>query len=149
MPIFFREAEWNPFRELDDLQRRMDRLFRERFGVERVPWRAGVYPPVNISEDHNHYFVRAEIPGVTPQDLEIEVKDRHLVIRGERKVHQTATEVNYHRREREHGIFRRVVTLPGPVNPDKVEAACKDGILTIRLAKPEEVKPRQIKVQSA
>lgn len=149
MPIFFREAEWNPFRELEDLQRRMDRLFRERFGVERVPWRAGVYPPVNISEDQDHFYVRAEIPGVTPQDLEIEVKDRQVVLRGERKVPQTTKEVNYHRREREHGIFRRVVTLPGPVNPDKVEAACKDGILTIRLAKPEEVKPRQIKVQSA
>jgi HSP20 family protein len=149
MPIIFRETGWNPFRELEDLQRRMDRLFRESYGVERLPWRAGVYPPVNISEDHDHYYIRAELPGVAAQDLEIQVKDRHVVLRGERKIPAAAKEVNYHRRERESGIFRRVVTLPGPINPDKVEAACRDGILTITLAKPEEVKPRQIKVKGA
>jgi HSP20 family protein len=149
MPIIFREPEWDPFRELEQLQQRMDRLFRQSYGVERAPWRVGVYPLVNISEDQDHIYVRAELPGVKPEDLEIHIKDKNLVIRGERKVAGAEKDVNFHRRERESGFFRRVVTLPGPVNPDKVEAACKDGILTIKLAKPEEVKPRQIKITGA
>jgi HSP20 family protein len=149
MAIIFREPEWDPFRELEQLQRRMDRLFRQSYGIERFPWRVGVYPLVNISEDHDHIYVRAELPGVKPEDLEIHIKDNNLVIRGERKIAGAEKEVNFHRRERESGFFRRVVTMPGPANPDKVEATCKDGILTIKLAKPEEVKPRQIQVKSA
>jgi HSP20 family protein len=149
MPIIFREPEWDPFRELEQLQRRMDRLFRQTLGAERLPRQVGVYPLVNISEDQDNIFVRAELPGVKPEDLEIQLKDRNLAIRGERKIPAEEKEVNFHRRERESGFFRRVISLPAPVNPDKVEAACKDGILTIKLAKPEEVKPRQIQVQSA
>jgi HSP20 family protein len=149
MATFFRDPEWEPFRELENLQRRMDRLFRQSYGLEPTPWRVGVYPPVNISEDHENIYVRAELPGVQAQDLEIHLKDKSLVIRGERKIAGADKEVNFHRRERESGFFRRVVTLPGPVNADNVEASCKDGILTIKLAKPEEVKPRQIQVKSA
>lgn len=149
MPSFFLDPEGEPFRELENLQRRMDRLFRQTYGLEAAPWRVGVYPPVNISEDPDHIFIRAELPGVKAQDLEIHLKDKSLVIRGERKIAGAEKEVNFHRRERESGFFRRVVTLPGPVNADKVEATCKDGILTVKLAKPEEVKPRQIQVKSA
>ncbi len=146
---FFGEPEWDPFRELEQLHRRMDRLFRETFSFDRPPRRGGVYPLVNISEDQDHFYVRAELPGVKPEDLEIQLRDKKLVIRGERRAADTDKEVNFHRRERESGFFRRAITLPGPVDPDKVEAVCKDGILTVRLAKPEEVKPRQIKVTSA
>jgi|UniRef100_A0A7C3SLU8 HSP20 family protein len=147
MPFFW-ETEWDPFRELEVLQRRMDRLFRLSFGFEPVPRRVGVYPLVNISEDRDYYYIRAELPGVKPEDLDIQIKNKSLVIRGERKIPGEGKEVNYHRRERESGFFRRVVTLPGRVDTNKVEATCKDGILTIKLAKPEEVKPRQIKIIS-
>lgn len=149
MSIIFREPEWDPFRELQRLQRQMDRLFQESFGIGRFPWRAGVYPLVNISEDRDYVYVRAELPGIKPGDLEIHIKDQNLIIRGERKIPSEEKDVNFHRRERESGFFRRVVSLPGPVNPDKVEATCKEGILTVKLAKPEEVKPRQIPVRSA
>jgi HSP20 family protein len=148
MPIILREPEWDPFRELDQLQRQMNRLFRQSYG-ERLPWRVGVYPLVNFSEDQDNVYVRAELPGVRPENLEIHIKDKNLVIRGERKIAGEEKEVNFHRRERESGFFRRVVTLPVPINPDKVEATCRDGILTVKMAKPEEVKPRQIKVTSA
>ncbi len=148
MPIFLRNPEWEPFRELENLQRRMDQLFRQSYGLTPT-WRVGVYPLLNISEDQDYIYVRAELPGVKAQDLEIHLKDKSLVIRGERKIAGQEKEANFHRRERESGFFRRVVTLPGPVNADKVEAACKDGILTIKLAKPEEIKPRQIQVKSA
>ncbi len=147
MAIFFREPGWHPLGELEQLQRRMDRLFRESFGTEWRPWRVGVYPPVNISEDRDHVFVRAELPGVQAADLEITLQDNSLILRGERKIPAEDKQVNYHRRERESGFFRRVMALPAQVRNDKVEASCKDGILTIKLAKPEAVKPRKIEVK--
>ena len=149
MPIIFREPCLNPLRELEQLQHRMDRLFQNAFGLERSPWRVGVYPLVNISEDRDHIFVRAELPGVKAADLEITIQDNSLILRGQRQIPTEEKQVNYHRRERESGFFRRVVALPSRVQADKVEATCKDGILTIKLAKPEEVKPRKIKVKVA
>jgi HSP20 family protein len=146
MPIFF---EGDPFQELDRLQRQMDSLFQNVAGRERYPRRVGVYPLVNISEDQDHIYVRAELPGVNPEDLEITIKEQHLVVRGQRKIPPEEKDVNYHRRERESGFFRRVLRLPAQVDPNKVEAACKDGVLTITLAKPEEVKPRTISVKGA
>lgn len=149
MPIFtFRESVLDPFREWQRLQRQMSRLFEGTFGPYLAPWRPGVYPLVNISEDQDHFYVRAELPGIKPEELEITIHDGNLILRGERKIPGEEKEVNYHRRERESGFFRRVVHLPGPVNPEKVTAAYKDGILTIQVAKPEEIKPRKIKVKS-
>ena len=147
MPIFFRGPGWSPPGELAQLQRRMDRLFQHAYGQEGHPERVGVYPLVNISEDHDHIFVRAELPGVQAADLEITLQDNSLILRGERKIPAEDKQVNYHRRERESGFFRRIVALPAQVRGDKVEAACKDGILTIKLAKPEEIKPRKIEVK--
>jgi HSP20 family protein len=147
MPIIFREPGLDPLRELEQLQRRMDRLFQNAFGLERSPWQVGVYPLVNISEDRDHLYVRAELPGVKAESLEITVQDSSLILRGERKIPTEEKQVNYHRREREAGFFRRVVALPARIQADKVEATCKDGILTIKLAKPEEVKPRKIQVK--
>jgi len=149
MPIIFREPGLDPLRELEQLQRRLNRVFQNVFGVERAPWRVGVYPLVNISEDRDHIYVRAELPGVKAADLEITVQDHSLILRGERKIPTEEKQVNYHRRERESGFFRRVLALPARVQADKVEATCKDGILTIQLAKPEEIKPRKIQVKVA
>lgn len=149
MPIFtFREPYWAPFREMERLQRQMGRLFEETYGPGLSLWRPGVYPLVNISEDHDNFYVRAELPGATPEDVEITIHAGNLILRGERKIPTEAKQVNYHRQERESGFFRRVLVLPGPVNPAKVEATFKDGILTIKLAKPEETKPRKIKVKA-
>jgi len=149
MPIIFREPGLDPLRELEQLQRRMDRLFQNAFGLERSPWRVGVYPLVNISEDRDHIYVRAELPGVKAEDLQITIQDNSLILRGERKIPTEEKQVNYHRRERESGFFRRVIAVPARIQADKVEATCKDGILTLKLAKPEEVKPRKIEVKVA
>ena len=86
MPIFFREPGWNPQGELEQLQRRMDRLFQDAYGREGRPGWVGVYPLVNISEDRDHIFVRAELPGVQAADLEITLQDNNLILRGERKI---------------------------------------------------------------
>ena len=147
MPIFFREPGWNPQEELEQLQRRMGRLFQDAYGREGCPGRVGVYPLVNISEDRDHILVRAELPGVQAADLEITLQDNSLVLRGERKIAAEDKQANYHRRERESGFFRRIIPLPGGVQGDKVEAFCKHGILTIKMAKPEAVKPRKIEVK--
>ena len=150
MPIFtFREPGWSPHQEMESLQRRMSRLFEETFGPGLALWRPGVYPLVNISEDHDYLYVRAELPGINPQEMEITVHEGNLILRGERKIPAEEKNVNYHRRERESGYFRRVVSLPAPVNPAKVDASYKDGILIVKLAKPEESKPRVIKVKSS
>jgi HSP20 family protein len=150
MPIFtFRDPPWDPFREMERLQREMSRLFENVYGPGQAPWRQGVYPLVNISEDRDHVYVRAELPGMNPKDLEITIHQGSLILRGERKIPGEEKEVNYHRRERESGFFRRVVGLPTPVGPEKVDASFKDGILTIKLAKPEKVKPRKIQVKPA
>jgi HSP20 family protein len=146
MPIFF---ERDPFQELDRLQRQMDHLFQNVASRERPSRREGVYPLVNISEDSDHIYVQAELPGVNPEDLDITLKEQNLVLRGERKIPAEEKNVNYHRRERESGFFRRVLRLPAQVDPNKVAASCQDGVLTITLAKPEEVKPRQISVKGA
>jgi len=148
MPVFFREPGWDPFREMEGLQRQMSRLFAETFGPGLSLWRPGVYPLVNISEDQDHLYVRAELPGIDPKDLEITIHGGNLILRGQRKIPGEAKEANYHRREREAGTFRRVVVLPMPVDPAKVDAACKDGILTITLTKPAKLKPRQIKIKA-
>jgi HSP20 family protein len=146
MPIFF---DYNPFQELERIQRQMDRLSQSMTGAERYTRRGGVYPLVNISEDADHIFVRAELPGVNPEDLDITIQDQQLTLRGQRKIPAEEKNVNYHRRERDSGYFRRILRLPAQIDPNKVEAASKDGILTITLAKPEVVKPRQISVKSA
>jgi HSP20 family protein len=149
MPWLTLRPRRDPFRELEQFRRQMDRLWEESFGREPLfRWPAGVYPLVNISEDQDHLYVRAELPGVNPEDLEITLENNNLILRGERKIPQEEKKVDYHRREREAGSFRRVVRLPERVDTDKVEATCKDGVLTITLTKPEEIKPKQITVKS-
>ena len=146
MPIFF---DYDPFRELERIQRQMDRLAQGMGGAELYPRRVGVYPLVNLSEDPDHIYVRAELPGVNPEDLDITIQDQQLILRGQRKIATVEKDVKYHRRERESGFFRRILRLPARIDPNKVEAASQNGILTITLSKPEEVKPRQITVKSA
>jgi len=149
MAWFTFEPRWEPFREMEQLRRDMDRLWDQTYFPGRVRTRAGVFPPVNISQDNDHIYVRAELAGLQPQDLEITFQDNSLVLKGERKIPTEAKVLGYHRREREAGTFRRLIRLPERIDPGKVEAVFKDGILTISLAKPEEIKPKQIQIKSA
>jgi HSP20 family protein len=150
MPIFtFREPGWDPFREMERLLRQMSRLFEESHGPGLAQWRPGVYPLLNISEDQDNVYGRAELSGIDPKDLEITVLEGNLILRGQRQIPPEEKKANYYRQERESGFFRRVVALPIRVNPNKVEATYKDGILTIKMAKPAELKPRVIKVKPA
>lgn len=132
-----------------DLRHEMNRLL-DGGGrcVDGGHWReARVFPSVNIWEDGERFFVEAEIPGLTLDDVQVEVNGNELSIRGERK---TATEedLTFHHRERAVGTFSRLITLPVDVSPDKVEAVLKDGILTITLPKVEQAKVRKIPVKT-
>jgi HSP20 family protein len=126
----------------------MDRVHDSVFGRRGVAPSVGVFPALNISEDHDSLYVRAELPGIAPDELEISTKENSLIILGERKILAEGEKVSYHRKERESGRFRRIVALPAPVDAEKVTAQCKDGILTVTLPKAAEAKPRQIEVKS-
>lgn len=141
-PEFSRMSE-----ELERMQRDMNRLFSGFMGRGVSPFRGDVYPAVNVSEDADNLYVRAELPGMLPEEIDISVEGDTVTLRGERKL-QTAENVNYHRREREAGRFRRIFTLPTRVNPEAVVASFKNGVLKITLPKAEEVKPKQIPIKS-
>jgi HSP20 family protein len=106
---------------------------------------AGVFPLINLTEDKDNYYVRAELPGVKSDELDIQVTGNNLAISGERKI-AAQEDARYHRREREAGTFSRIVGLPGEVDTDKVEARLENGILSIVVSKAEIAKPKQISV---
>jgi len=142
--------DWrNPFDELERMRRELDRLSGDFSGsVFRLPT-AGVFPLVNVTEDHNTYYVRAELPGVKTDELNISVTGETLTLSGERKLPEESEKASYHRREREAGSFSRVISLPTRLEVDKVKAHAEDGVLTVVLPKAESAKPRQIAVKSS
>ncbi len=153
--ILRRISDWpsgmwrSPFEELERMRRDMDRLFQDLTeGIFREP-RAGVFPLVNVTEGNDNYYVRAELPGIKAEDLDISLTGNSLSIAGERRIRAEDEKANYHRREREAGKFSRVVSLPAQVDPAKVEASCVDGILTVVLPKSEAAKPKQITVKTS
>ena len=144
---------WDPFREMTSFQERMNRLFsdvlaRSPLGEEEITKGAWV-PAVDIYETHESLILKAELPGITKEDVSVEVEDNTLTLKGEKKFEAEVKEENYHRVERSYGNFQRSFTLPATVDQEKVKAKFKDGILEIRLPKVEEAKPKQIKVEVA
>ncbi len=136
------------FDVLGQLKREMDRVFTD-FSDRRIsPYRAGVFPPLNVTEDDDKLCVSSELPGIEPDDIEISVEGDTLTLRGERKLPEAGEGVNYHRREREGGRFRRIVTLPVRIDPNGVEASFKNGVLNIILPKATEARAKQIKVKT-
>lgn len=132
------------------LQREMDRLFTGMIAPESdvraaAPGRAAMFPPLNVWETDQGYFVEAELPGFTMDKLDISLLGQDLTIKGERAepAHERAT---LHRRERAFGAFARTVRLPGEIDAGRVSAKLTAGVLTIELPKSEAMRPRHIKV---
>ncbi|MEJ2286484.1 MAG: Hsp20/alpha crystallin family protein [Desulfobacterales bacterium] len=136
----------NAFEQLDRMRRQFDRLLGDDPGTSRGLLGAGVFPQVNMTEDADRFYIRAELPGVKTDDLEMQATAKNLSIAGERKIEAENEGVRYHRREREAGKFSRVITMPTEIDPDHIEAKMQDGILIIRVPKAEAVKPRQITI---
>jgi HSP20 family protein len=140
-------ATWEPFRELDELQRRtadlMENVWSNFRAGDGQPW----IPFVDIEETDDAWIVEAEVPGADRDDVNVEVADSELVISGEIKERERRGILR--RRTRRTGRFEYRVTLPGDVDPDAVDASMDGGILTVRIPKPEQSRARRIDVQAA
>ncbi len=140
-------TRWDPFRELNTLQDRMNRLFQESMGGrEQGLASPGFTPPVDIYEDEHNISIRVEVPGMNQKDIDVQVENNTLTIRGERTLEKDQKEENFHRIERRYGSFMRSFTLPNTVDTEKVSASYNNGVLDITLPKRAEAKPKQIKV---
>lgn len=140
---------WNfrrAFEEFDRMRRQMDLLAGGRYKDSAAYQKSGVFPALNLSEDAHDYFVRAELPGIDAGELDIQATGKNLSISGERKIVPEAEGTRYHRREREAGKFSRVLSLPGDIVATKIEAKLSNGILTIKIPKAEEARPRKITI---
>ena len=135
-------ARWSPARDfirMGDMRMReaMDRMFQEFFGQitgEEGTWGQGAWaPPVDIYEADDAFVLKAELPGFTKEDVQIEVHNNRLTLRGERKHETEAKEDQYHRIERAYGRFERAFWLPASVDAEKIQASFKDGVLELRL----------------
>ncbi len=134
-----------PFEELERMRSRMDRLLDGFSDRPRRSSHAGVYPPINLTEDKDAYYVRAELPGVKSEDLDIHATGKNLSISGKREI--SAEEgVKYHRKERDPGRFSRMINLADGLESDKVEAKLTNGILTVTAPKAEALKPRRVSI---
>jgi len=146
---------WNPTRELSawpsellSIQREMNRLF-DTFarGDEEAQGLSVWTPAVDIAERDDEYVVRMELPGVRKEDVRITIENNMLTIRGEKKQEQTVSDDAFRRVERSYGSFQRSFTLPVAVRADKIDAMAQDGVLTVKLPKAEEARPKQIEVK--
>jgi HSP20 family protein len=143
-------ARWEPFGEFSTLQERMNRLFEDlipttRMGEEELNT-GTFYPAVDIYEGEKEITLKAELPGIDKKDVQVEINDGVITLRGERKIEKENKKENYHRVERSYGIFNRSFTLPTTVDPGKVKANYKDGVLSVTLPRKEEAKPKSIPV---
>jgi len=137
----------SPLDELENMRRQMERLVGNLSGTTYQRAGAGVFPLINLSEGRESFYVRAELPGVTADDLDIQATANTISISGERKMPSEKAGAKYHRREREAGKFSRMIGLPSDIDANKVEASLINGILTVIVPKAESAKPRQITVK--
>src|SRR5437016_4988124 len=138
-------TRWDPFREFNTLQDRMNRLFRDNYGDgrEEALTTSTFAPPVDVYEDEHNVVLKIEVPGIDEKDIDVRVENHTLTVHGERKDEK---EENFRRVERQYGSFTRSFTLPNTVDAENIEANYEKGILKIQLAKKAEAKPKQIKV---
>jgi HSP20 family protein len=142
-------VRWEPMRELDSLQSEMNRLFDGFFGTGRggndVRARRWI-PAMDLVETEDHLVLRADLPGMSEDDIEIEIKDNVLTVSGERKAEQERKDEGYYRVERAFGSFSRSLSLPEGVSADAVKASFDKGVLEIQIPKPEERKPQRVQI---
>ena len=143
-------VRWDPFKDVAVLQDRINRLFSESFGQTKdldddmrvCAWR----PSVDIYEAENEIVLKAELPGINKDNVSVEVKDNALTLRGERFPEAEINEDKYYRREICFGTFERSFTLQDRIQPEQIKATFKDGILTVKIPRPQAESPKQITV---
>ena len=143
-------ARWDPFREMVSLREAMDSLFENAlitpFGGGQQSSQSA-YLPLDVTENDDSFVVKASLPGVNPEDMEITVNGDVLTIKGEIKQEQDNQNERYHVRERRWGTFARSVSLPTQVKTDAVEAEYRNGVLMLTLPKADDVKPKRIAIK--
>jgi len=143
---------WNPFQEAISLREAMNSLLQESFvrPGSASPQDGGYFAlPLDICETENDFVIKASLPGVKPDDVDITVQGDILTIRGETKVEEDKKGEHWHFRERRYGGFQRSVSLASPVDSDKAQAHYEHGVLTLTLPKSEAAKPKQIRIGGA
>jgi HSP20 family protein len=138
---------WEPTRELNTIQQEMNRLFGTFFDApgDATTLRRWI-PAMDLVEEDEHYVLSADLPGVDEKDVKVELEDGVLTISGERKSEYEDRKEGYHRIERASGSFSRSLTLPEGIDPESVEANFENGVLAVRIPKPEERKPRRVAI---
>jgi HSP20 family protein len=142
-------TRWDPFRDLNALQGRMNRLFEDatRGWASEEPVATTTWSPaVDIYEKDGELVVQAELPGIDRNNITLNLENNVLTVKGERQFERETKEDNYHRIERSYGAFSRSFSIPATVDEQKIRADYKDGILKIVLPKKEQAKPKQIKI---
>jgi HSP20 family protein len=144
-------VRWNPVREMMTLRNAMDRLFDESFDVPVNRWAdtAEWSLALDVVEDQEGFLVRASLPGINPEDIDVTVNDNVLFIKAELHREELVENARYHLSERRFGTFSRAVTLPLKVDQDAIEATYEHGILTLHIPKAEELKPRRIAIKTS
>ena len=143
-------VRWNPYREMNHMRRMMDRVYDENLAQRWNDAERAASPlALDVKESDDAYIVKATLPGIDPQDVEITYNNKMLTIQGELKGEEEQEGERYHMRERYSGKFYRQLRLPIVVNDEAIEAKYEHGVLTLTLPKSEEVKPRKIVVQAA
>jgi len=144
-------SAWQGVGPLTDLRDEIDRLFESPLTelTRTSQLLSGWTPAVDLFEDKDNFILRAELPGMKKDDIELSFRDGSLSISGERKAEDKYQDAEVYRAERFFGRFQRTITVPAPVSADKIKAQFKDGILTVTLPKTEEAKPKHIEVKVA
>jgi HSP20 family protein len=140
---------WEPVRELNTLQNEMNRLFNTMFDAQLPNGGTGGrrwLPAMDLAETEDEFVLRADLPGISEQDVNIELEDNVLTVSGERKGEHEEKREGVHRVERAYGSFSRSLTLPEGVNPESIKASFDKGVLTVHIPKPEERKPRKVAI---
>ena len=144
-------VRWEPLRELGALQTEMNRLFNTVF--ESPGGNGGTLrrwmPAMDLLESGEHFVLRADLPGMSEEDVSIELEDTTLTISGERKIEHESGDEGFYRVERASGAFQRSLTLPKGIDPEAVTARFDRGVLEVRIPKPEERKPKRIEIAGA
>jgi HSP20 family protein len=130
----------------NDMKRKVNALFGGHATNKRAPAKAAWMPPVDLTEGDEAFTLKVELPGFSKDDVQVEIKDNRLTLKGERKRETEVQEAQYHRAERAYGSFQRSIRLPVAVDADKAEAIFKDGLLKLTLPKADAAKPKLIRI---
>lgn len=141
-------TRWQPFQELVSMRRDMDRLFDEFFSNPPTVGDMWSHPSIDLYQTDDEIVVKATLPGLDPDDLDIQITGDTLTLRGETKSEEEITEATYHLRERRQQTFSRSLRLPTTIIAEKAKAEMKNGVLTLSLPKAEETKPKVITVKA-